>query len=597
MSPALRRIPLKYLLDRLDPPEAHELDSARNKAASLYAGSTFPPLVAAARRADLESDGDLTILAGRSWLLAAQSLQTDGADLDRLIGTTVTCTVVDLNSLAIAALRSGHPHKHIEEIGALIQAMLTAGEEPGAVARQLGTNVAAIRRLAAVATLSPFVLSEFGKGRLTFEQLVAFTLTESHAAQDALLKAGRTDPWQVRRWLHQAPGPATSDRRFLLVGQADYCTAGGRVFQKEGKEGPELWVSDVGLLERLAVDRLTEVADGFKNQGWAWLEIHTAFSFEERTRLKDAPRVKHEPPPEGAALLQTMREELSRLNEEYDRLDPQNDEHGDRSIEIENARARLEKLLDEKEGAFWQVDSAARQFAGVVVTISKRGLIEVHQGLVRPEDEAGLHEHMHPAPDAYADGPRALAELQRSQMLALQAALGAKPGIALRLLVHSLLSQLHYQNAPSALLELTVSSGEMTAAASRAKNSWNEQLPVNQAKLWEWLAARDDSAILEIIAQCVAMCLVVKPTGRASISHVQAVCAAVGLDMARVWAPTPEFLTSASRASLENAVTEAAGHDASAALSGEDDSSFRDKAGEILTRASWVPPYFRPRLS
>jgi ParB family chromosome partitioning protein len=592
MSPALRRVPLKYLLERLEQADAQEREPALNKAAALYAGTKFPPLVAAARRSDSEKEGDLSILAGRSWLLAAKQLLDDGADLDTLIGQHVTCSVVDLHSPAMAALRSGQPQKHVQEIGTLVQGMFDAGENATTVARQLGTNVAAVRRLAAVAKLSPRLLAEFAHGRLSYEQLVAFTLTEVHADQEALLAAGRTDPWQVRKWLHKAPGPALTDRRYLLVGEVAYLAAGGNLYfnKVEGKD--ELWVTDVGLLERLAVEKLSHLASTFSSQGWGWLEVHTAFSFDDRMRLKDAPKIRHEPHAGEALMLRTMRDELNVLNDEYERLGTDADQV-DRGIAIERARASLENEIEAKEAAGLRVDPSVRQFAGIVITISKRGAIEVLEGLVRPEDEANMLAFLTPAPDVYADGPRLLAQLQRQQMLELQRSLGAKPDIAVRLLAHSLLSQLHYKNSGGSLLTVKAVPIESNASSALLKEAWREELPVNPAKLWEWLMARDEPNLISILGVCAALSLVSEPTGADSLAHVNAVCSAVGLNMAEHWAPSPEFLQSVSRMSLEAAVTEAVGKSVSESLAQVDDQTFRQKAGAILSQSRWVPPYFR----
>ncbi len=85
-----------------------------------------------------------------------------------------------------------------------------------------------------------------------------------------------------------------------FVGIEVYEQAGGDVvvdlFAEPGEEGAGRHVRDAALLTRLAMEKLTAMAQSLREQeGWAWVDVELDYVQEVWERYRDAPTTRRNP--------------------------------------------------------------------------------------------------------------------------------------------------------------------------------------------------------------------------------------------------------------------------------------------------------------
>ena len=166
-----------------------------------------------------------------------------------------------------------------------------------------------------------------------------------------------------------------------FVGVETYEAAGGIVdrdlFADENEFG--VWFEDPQLLDRLATERLQEIA-GKLAADWKWAEARVEVEWNEFASYGRVHAIPPEPTPEEV-------EERDRLHARHDELD---NLHKDGwTEELASGGERIEERLRELHAA---VDSRARfadedkAIAGCIVTIAPDGAVELIEGLIRPDD-------------------------------------------------------------------------------------------------------------------------------------------------------------------------------------------------------------------
>lgn len=129
------------------------------------------------------------------------------------------------------------------------------------------------------------------------------------------------------------------------------------------------------LLDRLASEKLEDVAAPYREQGWKWVET----AFQRPDWIFNMPRIY----PEDVELSAEDQAEYDALVSERDDLAEliDNDENaGQRVAEIDK---RLDELSKKQEA--YQPDDMAR--SGVVVFVNHHGKAQAEIGIVREEDE------------------------------------------------------------------------------------------------------------------------------------------------------------------------------------------------------------------
>ena len=221
--------------------------------------------------------GRFEVVAGGRRLIALKKLARIGTiEVD----APVACLVLAMDdnpaeiSLAENQVRLDmHPDDQCEAFRTLIE----AGQPVEDVAARLGVSPAVVRQRLKLASVSPKLRALYRAGETTLAHLMAMTLTDDHAAQEAAFAEGY-NPDYIRRLLTDGTEEADS-RLATFVGLDAYVAAGGAVvtdlFNPE-----QSYLIDAALLHTLALDKLGEAAKAVEAEGWAWVATELARDYQ-----------------------------------------------------------------------------------------------------------------------------------------------------------------------------------------------------------------------------------------------------------------------------------------------------------------------------
>jgi ParB family transcriptional regulator, chromosome partitioning protein len=181
-----------------------------------------------------------------------------------IIGDAETAEQVSLAENVIRVRM--HPADEYEAFAFLHDKKGLAAED---IAARFGVHVGLVRQRLKLGAVSPVLMTMYREGKLTLEQMMAFTITDDHARQEQVWEAldWNNNPTAIRRALTEGQVPST-DRRAVLVGAEAYEAAGGAIVRDlfDGEDGG--YFTDVALLDRLVASRLEQAAQAVRGEGW-----------------------------------------------------------------------------------------------------------------------------------------------------------------------------------------------------------------------------------------------------------------------------------------------------------------------------------------
>ncbi|OZA19460.1 MAG: DNA-binding protein [Rhodobacterales bacterium 17-64-5] len=481
----------------------------------------------------------------------------------------IPCIVRDANSAILAeddSLAENiqrvalHPLDQFRAFADLRQKGL--GDE--AIAAAFFVTPQVVRQRLKLTSVAPALLDVYAEDGMTLEQLMAFSVSADHTRQsqvwDAVKSSWNKEPYVIRRMLTEASVRAT-DRRAVFVGVAAYEAAGGAVMRDlfQGDDGG--WLENVGLLDRLVAEKLQSEAQGLVDEGWKWIEVAADLPYGFGYGLR---RLSGEAAPMSA----DEAAEHCKLLAEYRSLEEQWGEADELPEEVDARLAELAEAMERQEARPMIFDPAEIARAGVFVTFDRDGILVIHRGFVRPEDEApeetavnaeiadgeasggqggedavagwnrgqgavvgstgaviNSSGQSHPVmPEDEDDGAmkplpeRLVMELTAHRTLALREALGRSPEVALTLLLLKLITDtFRTSSSTGSCLEASVRPVYMAAQAPDLKDSsvakavddrhdaWEADLPLgDDAALWDHLARLDQPSRLALLAHCLS---------------------------------------------------------------------------------------------
>src|SRR6185437_16049221 len=164
------------------------------------------------------------------------------------------------------------------------------------IAARFFASTAIVKQRLRLASVSPKLLEVYADDKMTLEQLMAFTVSEDGVCQEqvweALAKSYSREPYHIRQTLTQNSVRA-GDPRAVFVGLDAYHEAGGVVLNDLFTEDRGGWLQDVGLLDKLAVEKLKREAAAIGSEGWKWI-VAPSFPAGHETGLR---RLRGEPIP------------------------------------------------------------------------------------------------------------------------------------------------------------------------------------------------------------------------------------------------------------------------------------------------------------
>src|SRR6185437_2680113 len=266
--------------------------------------------------------------------------------------------------------------------------------------------------------------------------------------------------------------------RAQLVGLAVYEKAGGLV--ERDLFGKDVYLPDVGLLDRLVEEKLQAEAAKLQKEGWKWAEVAKPNeSIYEAVRPYGSVRgEKTLLPPDVQAERDALEKEYAQLEEaitphpddneaeeEYiedlddeQEFDDEEDDEGEHHVPpVAKEQSPEEKRLEEISARLEEIDEIeqhveyrpeVKKAAGVILAIGYNGEIERREGLIRKEDQVAIEEAVPNFKQAVtrsskpARGPYAanlVESLTQHKTAAIQAELAGNEHVALATTVYSLL--------------------------------------------------------------------------------------------------------------------------------------------------------------
>lgn len=447
-------------------------------------------------------------------------------------------------------------------------ALVEQGLDPEAIARRFGLTVRFVEGRLRLAALAPVVFEALGAGEISLDIAKAYGATPDVERQAYVFEQVdgsymSSHPDSIRRMMTQATVSA-NDRRARFVGEEAYAAAGGRVERDLFAEADEARWLDVALLERLADEKMDELAAAIAaEQGLAFVRptLDSWIGYPATDGLR---RVPVEAPPlteEESDRVDALESEIGELvglleDEEADETDRADAEQRIRALDreidsITDKRPVIEDELKARAGAFLLLDCEGQPKLDTALYVE-----------IAPDDGAcgeaarASSSHDQPASGRRAAGlPRALVDelaIQRRDILSVHVA--ADPAFALDLAIFLMIdrdagysseksgSTLSAVRPSDPVVGFQTPQARATRAALEAvemlDRSWTEF--TTRAERFDAFRALPDAARAAWLGHAVARTLEasVAIAGERACAFHDHLGALLGIDVAAWWRPT-----------------------------------------------------------
>jgi ParB family chromosome partitioning protein len=506
------------------------------------------------------------------------------------------CSLVEI-SLAENLVRAPlHPADQYDAFAALRAEGLSVDD----IGARFGLTSGFVAQRLKLAAVSPRLMKEYREGKMTLDQLMAFTLSDDHAVQEEVwfgLPYREVSSDTIRRHLTQSQVHG-EDRRARFIGAEAYEQSGGVIvrdlFTTEGAG----YFADSQLLDRLVAEKLETEAAPIRDEGWKWVEVWSGPDFEALARFGQARKVEK-------TLSARDERRLARLSERYDALVADLEDDEPAPAELDRVSEELQALQARK--VTWADGEVSR--SGSVAWLESDGTIRVFRGLVRREDRdandangSGQGKRKAKANGAFSDS--LLADLSAHRTAALRELIAAHPDHAVAALLYELVARIFFDEyrqgcvglaptvAEPARFSKSVEKSKASASFQARHAKWQQQLPAPE-DLWEWLMGLAGSDRLALLAHCVA--LTIDGIWRRDASdgrHLQVdrLVHAVSLDMADWWRPDgTNFFGGVTKEQIVKAVSEGCSPAAARRLESLKKGDMSVQAEQLLGPTRWLP--------
>lgn len=515
------------------------------------------------------------------------------------------------------AENSGREPLHPADEFDAFKAMIDEGKGVEDVATRFGVSMLTVQRRLKLATLSPKLLALYRQDGINLDQLMALTLSDEHAVQEAAwfgLPQWEQGASAIRRRLTAGEVEAAGSALVRFVGIEAYELARGAVKRDLFDTEQGRFVCDTALLQRLATEKLEAIAETVRGEGWGWVEARLDVDHQALRQLTPADCDLRKPDAGERRELAELAQRSRELARQSDGLHVHEEgwQQETELIELEERDIAARQRSIQQGLRVWAPNIKA--VAGVIVTVGREGDAEVIRGLLRDSDskviaasrsKAQARARRAAAGDASTDAnhtgvsdeggdqggsaattpesavpqPPEFSEamtrrLAAHRTLALQVMVSRNTPVALAALAHALALRVFGEDyrRTGAALQITAQASvhALTAAADdlktapawlafeTARDAWIERLPKDRSAWFAWLLELPQAELLDVLAVCVASTVNALPS-TCTAFEANALAVAVGLDMADWWTPTAEgFLNHVSKAQIVQALKEAA---------------------------------------
>lgn len=605
--------------------------SARNVRKS--GGTAIPELAASIVRVGLlqnltviaAPDGEhFEVVAGKRRLAALKLLAKR-----RKLGKDhpVPCLLVPDASARTVSLTENVHRESMSPVDELFawKALAAEGRAIEDIAADFGVTPLVVRRRLKLANVSPRLLADYQQGSVSLEQLMALAITDDHKAQEAAFY--EAPQWQrsaesLRDHLTCEEIDASRDAVARFVGVDAYEAAGGGIRRDLfSDEQNGVFLTDAGLLDALARDKLSAVAESVRAEGWGWVEAAPRATAAELHGFQRVRPTRREPGKAESKRIAKLEAEQSRIQ---DKLDDEEADLSDDGVQaLHEELDRLGDELDAIEQALMVYAPGVVPVAGAVVSVDHMGAVVVHRGLLREEQAKALRaqerqeagggvseggsdgadaEDAQPAKPGISE--KLAKRLSAHRTAALQAEVARHPHIALVAVVHQLAYRIILEGYGGTPINITASAQDRLAQYApdvddapaavglrEVREAWAARLPGDPQALFTELLAMPQSELLSLLAVCVGYTVSAIASQESEVPAV-ALAQAVGLDMHGWWTPTAAgYFDHVSKAKALEAVQVFAPGEVHR-LSRRKKAQIASEAERLAAGSGWLPVMF-----
>ncbi|MFU3628605.1 ParB N-terminal domain-containing protein [Pseudomonas aeruginosa] len=522
-----------------------------------------------------------------------------------------------------------HPADQFAAFAALVK----EGRPIEDIAADFGVSPLVVQRRLKLANVSPRLMADYRAGGVTLEQLMALTITDDHAAQEAAFYGApewQRSPSKLRERLTEREIDA-AHALVRFVGLDAYRQAGGGIRRDLFAEGDAgTYLTDTAVLETLVRDKLATLAEDVRAEGWAWVEAVPHLAYEERQAFQNAPRQRREPTTREARRIASLQTRLDKIDAELEEAcQGESSEDEAKAEKLEQRRDQVVGELQDAEDALQGYAPEVREVAGAIVTIDRNGEAVIHRGLLREAEAKALrtleklrrgfgstegeaandeHEDADDAPKAASLSDRLAQRLSAHRTAALQIEVARHPQVALAALVHGMVQKVLQPDAYGDGLPLGVRLTVQDRLEGMAPD-WPESsaavalrelqqvagvaLPEDSAELFAVLLAKSQDELVRLLAVCVASTVDVVTPRATPHRPGEELAQAVGLDMAAWWKPTAEgYFKHVSKAVILDAVG-AFAPESVTRLAKLKKADIASEAERLADGTGWMPAIFK----
>ena len=563
--------------------------------------------------ADGKETGIIEIVAGGRRLTSLGELIAEGVFPDDYAIPYLLVTEDEAVAISLAE-NSGREDMHPADVFDAMMELSKRGKSVDDIALLFRLDALTVKKRLKLANIAPRLLDLYRNEQASYDQMQALAISDDHATQelawDSLPNHSRHAS-ALRRLLTAQQVNVRSDPLARYVGVEAFEKAGGVITRDLFSNANDGYITDVALLEKLALEKLETQRAKLMKEGFGWVEIlpradHSELSAFGAVRTKQSALTD-----EQKAHVAELDEKVGLLDEAIEALDEEDD------AEQHDALDKERSALDAEQRAILNTrtmipNAEDKALAGAVITLDTYGNIEVKRDVIRPADKSKMVKLADDV-DTGASPRRAKSihsdrlthELTSQRTVALQAEMMDQSDIALVYLTYTLMLKVFPIRSDGTLAKISITKPSLAEVAkkSRAAEAFQERRDQLLARLpddkvgggWlEWLASQPTVVVMEMMAFCVASTL--DATQQRESSNPQFVTLAQGLklDMSKWWKATAsDYFNHVSKERMVAVVTQAVTPEAAVPLDKMKKAAAAEAAERAVANLAWLPEALR----
>ena len=356
------------------------------------------------------------VIAGKRRFKAMRELVDEGEIHPDMM---VACRILDefTNDIEISlAENEARVGMHVVDQVTAFRRLTEEGVARDKIAERFGISERTVDQRLRLGGLPAEILDAARDGKLKLEHLHAFAVTADQGRQlEVWNRIKDQDYHPGAHWIRAEltrSNISASHSRARFVGIDAYTAAGGLVEADLFSDGEDerAMLVDPDILDRLAGDKLQQVADDLKAKGWKWAEPHLELDWDAAQEYGRLRGTATGPTGEQAAELDRIEKRIAEIDDQLEKIADTDgkdeadlpDDHPFYTLQDER-----EKLYDDENHLRVAIDQNVTYTpeqmacAGCLVSIDQWHGLTIHAGLVRAADAKDVPQ---PEPAAGATG-------------------------------------------------------------------------------------------------------------------------------------------------------------------------------------------------